>query len=71
MLFLNKLTAPIKKFAACMLLCIPMEEHATKEETKGQFVATSSIALEFLLFERWFGSALTYQFTLFFFYKSS
>ena len=42
-----------------------MEEHATEEETKGQFVATSSIALEFLLFKRRFGSALTHRFTLF------
>ena len=45
--------------------------YATKEETKGQFVATSSIALEFLLFKRWFSSALTHQIPLFFFYKSS
>ena len=37
---------------ACMLLCITVEEHATEEETKGQFGATSSIELEFLLFER-------------------
>ena len=49
-----------------MLLCIPVEEHATKEGMKGQFVATSLTALEFLLFERWFGSVLTYRFTLFF-----
>ena len=51
--------------------CIPVEEHVTEEEMKGQFVATSSIALEFLLFERWFSSALTHRFTLVFSYKSS
>ena len=52
-----------------MLHCIPVEEHATEEETKGQFVATSLIALEFLPFERWFSSALTHRFPLVFFFR--
>ena len=52
-----------------MLLCIPVEEHATEEETKGQFVATSSIELEFLLFEQRFSSALTHLFPLVFLLK--
>ena len=51
-----------------MLPGIPVEEYATEEEMKGQFVATSLIALEF---ERWFSSTMTHQFPLFFFYKSS